>query len=92
MTVEMSKELIGTQIAILPSDTFWFFHVGTGRKRLSLESTYPPEKFENAKGWFTVDYGENEDDIVFEWDITDGSGSRTLTKGYIASAFERISM
>jgi hypothetical protein len=91
MTVEISKTLLGRQIPVSPSDTFWFFHAGTGQKNFSIESTYPAEKFENRKGWFYVDYGKNEDEIIFEWEISDPGGDRTSTQGYIESVFERIS-
>ncbi len=91
MTVEISKELLGTRIAIAPSDVFWFFHAGTGRQSFSVENTYPVEDFGNRTGWFFVDYGEDADEIVFEWEISNLSGDNISTRGYIESAFERIS-
>ncbi len=93
MTVEISKELLGRQITVAPSDTFWFFHAGTGKKgeNFSIESTYTAEKLGNRKGRFRVDYGDETDEIVFEWDITDANGNTTSTKGNIESVFERMS-
>lgn len=90
MTIEMSKEFIGEKIPVSPSDKFWFFLAGTGRESFSIENTDTPEDFGDRKGWFCIDYGESPDEIVFEWEISNPSGERTATQGYIDTIFEKI--
>ncbi len=46
------------------------------------------------KGWFSISPGEDpdsSDDLVFEWELTDGNGA-VLSKGYIDDHFEPISV
>ena len=89
MTIEMSTTLLGEKVSIEPSESFWYFHVGTGRASLSLESTYEHEKFGTRSGWFTIDYGDKPDEIIFEWELLNNNGAVTTSEGYIREIFIR---
>ncbi len=107
ISADLPMSGVGTRIDLssrdktpVPGDLYFTFYVSAdqvdeeeyGRFYARIMSWSPDQG--PFKGWFSISPGEDpdsSDDLVFEWELTDGNGA-VLSKGYIDDHFEPISV
>ncbi|MDR2968343.1 MAG: hypothetical protein LBV32_01910 [Tannerellaceae bacterium] len=101
--IELPLRLIGEKIKFLPNvilnpnptSVYYTFHLSTRGEEaiycrmLSWISGGDDDPHNDYNGWFCVLHGDNPDEYVFEWELTDQNG-KDVSTGYVAGAFEPL--
>jgi hypothetical protein len=85
--LEVSKQLLGQNIVIEPSDKFWFFSIGDG---LSPFTSFNNTKTDNADytGWFMIDINEQTSECSLGFGIV--KNGKPFARGRISDVWGKI--